>query len=50
MEKITSYAESRPGYRADIDGLRAIAVLGVLLFHINPAALPGGYPGVDVIS
>lgn len=48
MEKITSYAESRPGYRADIDGLRAIAVLGVLLFHINPAAMPGGYLGVDV--
>jgi len=35
-------------YRADIDGLRAIAVLGVVLFHLAPKALTGGYVGVDV--
>lgn len=35
-------------YRPDIDGLRAVAVLGVVLFHMNPAWLPGGYAGVDV--
>jgi peptidoglycan/LPS O-acetylase OafA/YrhL len=35
-------------YRADIDGMRAIAVLAVVLFHAFPKFLPGGYVGVDV--
>ncbi len=34
--------------RADIQGLRALAVISVVLFHIWPQALPGGYVGVDV--
>lgn len=39
--------QSRP-YRPDIEGLRAIAVVPVCLFHAGFAAVPGGYVGVDV--
>ncbi|MFV0514983.1 MAG: acyltransferase family protein, partial [Jhaorihella sp.] len=35
-------------YRADIDGLRAIAVLSVVIFHLGVGAFAGGYVGVDV--
>lgn len=35
-------------FREDINGLRAIAVLSVLLFHFFPSLLPGGFAGVDV--
>lgn len=35
-------------FRYDINGLRAIAVLAVVLFHFNPQWLPGGFAGVDV--
>ena len=36
------------GYRPEIDGLRAIAIIGVLTFHAFPSRLPGGFLGVDV--
>jgi len=36
------------GYRRDIDGLRAFAVLAVVTFHAFPWLMPGGFVGVDV--
>lgn len=35
-------------YRADIDGLRALAVASVVIYHADHRWLPGGFTGVDV--
>ncbi len=35
-------------YRPDIDGLRALAILPVVIFHAFPNLLPGGFIGVDI--
>ena len=46
--------EARPasidklGYVPEIDGLRAVAVLSVMLCHLNRSLMPGGFVGVDV--
>ena len=35
-------------FREDIQGLRALAVLSVVIYHISPHHLPGGFIGVDI--
>ncbi len=37
-----------PAYRPDIDGLRALAIIPVVIFHAFPGMLPGGFVGVDI--
>ena len=39
---------SKEYYRKDIEGLRAVAVLPVLAFHVGFTAVPGGFVGVDI--
>ncbi|TGN51267.1 acyltransferase [Paracoccus liaowanqingii] len=41
-------ADRHAGYRPEIDGLRAVAVGGVVLYHFDLPGLPGGFTGVDV--
>ncbi len=45
-DDVTPAAHS--AYRPAIDGLRAVAIIPVLVFHLRPDWLPGGYLGVDV--
>ena len=55
MNWINSWAEratfdhlARPAFRADIEGLRAVAILLVVLYHAKLPGFTGGYVGVDV--
>ena len=46
---ITATSRVRDGaYVPEIDGLRAVAVGTVILYHLNPLLMPGGFVGVDV--
>ncbi len=47
-EKTKNAAPWILNYRGDIDGLRAIAVVSVFIFHLNPEWLTGGFVGVDI--
>lgn len=40
--------DPRPGRIPGLDGIRAIAIIAVLIYHFTPNALPGGFIGVDV--
>jgi peptidoglycan/LPS O-acetylase OafA/YrhL len=48
MPTVSLPVQSDAAYRADIDGLRAIAVLSVIFFHAHIRGFSGGYVGVDV--
>ncbi len=43
-----SSSQSNRKYRPEIDGLRAFAVVAVIINHFNKDILPGGYLGVDI--
>ncbi|MDD2769217.1 MAG: acyltransferase family protein [Methylococcus sp.] len=45
---LPSLHSSYSGYRSDIDGLRAIAVLAVVIHHAFPLEFKSGYTGVDI--
>ena len=46
--RVSDHSSRTIPYRAELDGLRSLAILGVLIFHFNPSWLKGGYLGVDV--
>lgn len=45
---MTSSTSAATAYRYDIDGLRALAVVSVMLYHLSASLLPGGFVGVDI--
>ena len=45
---VSSQAAPPTGYRPQLDGIRAVAVVMVILFHLGYGWVPGGFVGVDV--
>ncbi|ORX10851.1 acyltransferase family protein [Mycobacterium xenopi] len=48
VQAVRGQRPARPGFRLDIEGLRAVAVLAVVLFHAEVPGVGGGFVGVDV--
>jgi peptidoglycan/LPS O-acetylase OafA/YrhL len=48
IEGVQGRRSAQTGFRPDIEGLRAVAVLAVVLFHADVPGVGGGYVGVDV--
>lgn len=48
MDAVAPQTNYRLGYRSDVEGLRAVAILLVVAAHAKVAWLAGGYVGVDV--
>src|SRR5262252_3160917 len=46
--KAVEGGRSESGFRPDVQGLRALAVAMVVIYHLYPSLLPGGFVGVDV--
>jgi peptidoglycan/LPS O-acetylase OafA/YrhL len=44
----TAAEKATPAYRPYLDGMRAVAILAVLVYHLDRDWLPGGYLGVDI--
>ena len=47
-EEVQRQRPPQKGFRPDIEGLRAVAVLAVVLFHADVPGVGGGFVGVDV--
>lgn len=45
---LASSVTKKAGYRPDIDGIRAVAVIAVILYHFQISSFKGGFVGVDI--
>ena len=42
--------EQKNKYKFELDGIRAIAIIAVVINHLNPDLIPSGFLGVDIFS
>lgn len=49
-KKAENMTNSNKTLRNDIQSMRALAVIAVIIFHIDKTWLPGGFLGVDIFS